>query len=146
MRFRHLDPDENLLELGRWKRRKVRKMMSTEVDLIRLWRLDCEGRGISDLVIKYYGNYLREYRRDARPLLGWTTFDLSSFLLESDVLFPEGSAIVPAARARLSELAGTLKQSIGPVMVSGHTDSLGDDEVNQRLGSARAEAVVSLFR
>jgi len=82
MRFRHLDPDENLLELGRWKRRKVRKMMSTEIDLIRLWRLDCEGRGISDLVIKHYENYLCEYRRDARPLLGSTTFDLSSFLLE----------------------------------------------------------------
>jgi integrase len=82
MRFRHLDPDKNSLVLGRWKRRKVRKMMSTEIDLIRLWRLDCQGRGITDLVIKHYENYLREYRRDARPLLGSTTFDLSSFLLE----------------------------------------------------------------
>ena len=43
-------------------------MMSTEVDLIRLWRLDCEGRGTSELVIKHYENYVREYRRDARPL------------------------------------------------------------------------------
>ena len=44
MRFRHLDPDENPLVLGRQKRRKVREVMSTEVDLIRLWRLGCEGR------------------------------------------------------------------------------------------------------
>ncbi len=82
MRFRHLDPDEELMELGRRRRRKVREMMSTEVGLIRLWRLDCEGREIAELVIKHYENYLREYRRDERPLLGSTTFDLSSFLLE----------------------------------------------------------------
>jgi integrase len=57
-------------------------MMSTEVDLIRLWRLDCQGRGITEVVIKHYERYLGEYRSDARPLVGSSTFDLSSFLLK----------------------------------------------------------------
>ena len=37
--------------------------MSTEIDLIRLWKLDCEGRGLSELVIKHDAKYLDEYRR-----------------------------------------------------------------------------------
>lgn len=56
--------------------------MPTEIDLIRLWKLDCQGRGLTELVIQHYENYLGEYRRDARPLLGSSTFDLSRFLLE----------------------------------------------------------------
>ena len=61
MRFRHLDPENDSLVLGRRKRRTVRKMMSTEVDLIRLWRLDCQGRGIRELEIQHYETYLGEY-------------------------------------------------------------------------------------
>jgi len=44
-------------------------------------RLLDQRRGLSELVIEHHAKYLDEYRRDARPLLGSTTFDLSSVLL-----------------------------------------------------------------
>lgn len=57
-------------------------MIRSEAEIFRLWRHDCESRGISQGVIDEYARYLNEYRREAQPLLGSETFDLSSFILE----------------------------------------------------------------
>ena len=57
--------------------------MSTEVDLIRLWRLDCEGRGLAELVIKHYENYLPVSTDEMHvPCSGRPRSIFSSFLLE----------------------------------------------------------------
>jgi outer membrane protein OmpA-like peptidoglycan-associated protein len=64
--------------------------------------------------------------------------------LAGDVLFDFGSsAIRPDAAAELAKVATVIRQrSVGRVDVVGHTDSVGDDDVNQRLSEARALAVV----
>lgn len=51
--------------------------------------------------------------------------------------------LVDAAKVALDELAGKLKAENKPVYVEiqGHTDSIGSDDYNYKLGEARAEAV-----
>lgn len=61
-----------------------------------------------------------------------------------DVLFDTGRATLkPAAREKLSKLAGILLAYPGTLMleIEGHTDSVGSDELNNRLSQARAESV-----
>ena len=61
-----------------------------------------------------------------------------------DVLFDTGRATLkPTAREKLSRLAGILLAYPGTLMleVEGHTDSVGSDELNNRLSQARAESV-----
>ncbi|MFD0854420.1 OmpA family protein, partial [Actinomadura adrarensis] len=45
------------------------------------------------------------------------------------------------ARRRLSQLAPQLRQAVGPVQVSGHSDSIGADAYNLTLSRKRAQAV-----
>ncbi|MDP9388544.1 MAG: OmpA family protein [Actinomycetota bacterium] len=64
----------------------------------------------------------------------------------SDVLFALGSAdLEAAARGELSDLAETLRRTSGSITVEGHTDLLGSEEANLRLGESRARAVASLL-
>ena len=61
----------------------------------------------------------------------------------SDVLFDSGSyTLRPAAREKLAKVAGIFLAYPGlTLQVEGHTDSVGSDEMNQRLSEMRAGAV-----
>jgi outer membrane protein OmpA-like peptidoglycan-associated protein len=63
----------------------------------------------------------------------------------SDVLFDTGSATLkPGAREKLARVSGILLSHPElKVQVEGHTDSVGDDDYNQRLSENRADAVRS---
>jgi len=63
-----------------------------------------------------------------------------------DVLFDTGRATLkPAAREKLSKLAGILLAYPGNLLleIEGHTDSVGSDQLNNKLSQDRAEAVSS---
>jgi outer membrane protein OmpA-like peptidoglycan-associated protein len=61
----------------------------------------------------------------------------------SDVLFDSGKySLKPGAREKLSKVAGILVAYPGlAIEVGGYTDSVGGDEMNQRLSENRASAV-----
>src|SRR3990170_546587 len=61
----------------------------------------------------------------------------------SDVLFDTGSFILkPGAREKLAKVSGILLAHPGLTMqIEGHTDSVGGDELNQRLSDQRAGSV-----
>jgi outer membrane protein OmpA-like peptidoglycan-associated protein len=61
----------------------------------------------------------------------------------SDVLFDTGSfTLKPAAREKLAKVSGILLAHPGlTLQVEGHTDSVGSDEMNQRLSDQRAGSV-----
>ncbi|MFS2292423.1 MAG: OmpA family protein [Actinomadura sp.] len=62
--------------------------------------------------------------------------------ISADVLFDFGEAtLTDAAKRRIARLAERLGDADGTVEVSGHTDSIGDDDSNMRLSEQRAEAV-----
>lgn len=62
--------------------------------------------------------------------------------LSDRFLFAFGSAeLAPTAAAGLDNLVALMAGSTGPVEVTGHTDSIGDDTVNQPLSEKRAKAV-----
>jgi outer membrane protein OmpA-like peptidoglycan-associated protein len=64
--------------------------------------------------------------------------------LSGAVLFKTGeSTLLPLARNALAEVATALKEleDSQVVVIKGHTDSNGADDMNQRLSQARAEAV-----
>jgi OmpA-OmpF porin, OOP family len=65
--------------------------------------------------------------------------------LRSDVLFHfDKSNLTPAAHAILTQLAPQIKaRAVGPVKVTGYTDSIGTDAVNLPLSQARAHSVVA---
>ena len=61
----------------------------------------------------------------------------------SDVLFDTGSfTLKPGAREKLAKVSGILLAHPGLTMqIEGHTDSVGSDELNQRLSEQRADSV-----
>jgi outer membrane protein OmpA-like peptidoglycan-associated protein len=63
----------------------------------------------------------------------------------SDVLFDTGKyTLKPGAREKLAKIAGIVLAHPGlKLEVEGHTDSIGSDEMNQRLSERRAETVRS---
>ncbi|TDC54936.1 OmpA family protein [Actinomadura sp. KC345] len=62
--------------------------------------------------------------------------------ISADVLFDFGKAtLTGTAERRVDELAKRLRDVGGTVEVSGHTDSVGDDDYNLTLSKQRAEAV-----
>jgi outer membrane protein OmpA-like peptidoglycan-associated protein len=64
-----------------------------------------------------------------------------------DIRFQTGSAeLTPEARAQLENLGKALasrsgKLSPGEIVIEGHTDARGSDELNRRLSAARAQSV-----
>jgi len=64
-------------------------------------------------------------------------------MLVPDVLFETASArLTSAARERLARVSGILAaQPDLHIAIEGHTDSVGDDERNQRLSERRAQEV-----
>ncbi len=81
----------------------------------------------------------------------WTTITTEETAAEvtvtvpSDVLFSFGeSDLSPEALDRLQAVADDISaRAAGPVTVVGHTDHVGSDLDNQRLGLARARSVIS---
>ncbi|HEX8825188.1 MAG TPA: OmpA family protein [Archangium sp.] len=62
--------------------------------------------------------------------------------LSGSVLFRSGSAdLLPVAKRRLDEVAEALKKTQSPLVIEGHTDSQGPEEVNEELSNLRAESV-----
>lgn len=68
--------------------------------------------------------------------------------LRSDVLFHfDKSNLTPVAHTILAQVAPQIKaRAIGPVSVTGYTDSIGTDAVNIPLSQARASSVVSALQ
>ena len=63
-------------------------------------------------------------------------------LRESTINFDTGSArIDPSSQALLSDLAALANRCPGDLRIEGHTDNVGDDNANQQLSEARADAV-----
>ncbi len=71
-----------------------------------------------------------------------------TFSLRADVLFQFARAnLTPGATAILDHVAAQIKaRALGPVRVSGYTDSIGTDAVNIPLSKARARSVVNALR
>lgn len=62
--------------------------------------------------------------------------------LNGSVLFETGkSVLLPGAKQRLNDVAKALKEDARKISILGHTDSVGADDMNQRLSQSRAEAV-----
>jgi len=72
----------------------------------------------------------------------------ATITLRADVLFRfDKSNLTPRAKAILGPLAAKIKsRAVGPVQVTGYTDSIGTDQVNIPLSHARAAAVVADLR
>ena len=68
--------------------------------------------------------------------------------LSTDVLFSFAkSNLTSRARAILGPLASNIKsRAVGPVQITGYTDSIGTDQVNIPLSKARAAAVVAALQ
>jgi outer membrane protein OmpA-like peptidoglycan-associated protein len=63
--------------------------------------------------------------------------------LSGSVVFASGkSVLLIAAQRRLDQVAVSLKDHDGPVLIEGHTDSLGPTAFNQSLSESRASAVL----
>lgn len=62
--------------------------------------------------------------------------------LSGSVLFRSGSAdLLPAAKRQLDEVARALQKANNPLVIQGHTDSQGTEELNEELSHRRAEVV-----
>lgn len=62
--------------------------------------------------------------------------------LSGNVLFQTGkSTLMPNSKKALNGVASALKNDKRTIMVEGHTDSTGSDEINMTLSKKRAEAV-----
>jgi outer membrane protein OmpA-like peptidoglycan-associated protein len=72
----------------------------------------------------------------------------ATITLRTDVLFKFAkSNLTPRASSILSQLAPKIKsRAVGPVKVTGYTDSIGTDQVNIPLSHARAAAVVAALK
>lgn len=74
-----------------------------------------------------------ETKREARGLV---------LTLSGSVLFASGKAtLLPSAQRRLDSVADALAKDDRPILVVGHTDSQGSDEMNRQLSEQRAQAV-----
>lgn len=77
----------------------------------------------------------------------FTAPDVVTIALDSSVLFDTGKdALKPEARTTLQEAADRVEKFAGAaVLISGHTDNVGNDASNQALSERRAAAVRDAF-
>ena len=83
-------------------------------------------------------------RANAAHKLAEGKFLYEVVLSDDSMKFPtDQHALSPEAEARLAELTQRLKAENRNVYleIQGHTDAVGDEEYNEQLGQARAEAV-----
>lgn len=87
-----------------------------------------------------------EKTRDALSKLSWLTSTSNDrglvLTLSGSVLFAVGkSTLLPTAKTRLDEAMAAIKEDGRSIAIVGHTDSSGDEAMNQALSQRRAEAV-----
>ena len=107
------------------------------------------GAGIGALAGGAIGNYQDRQERALRERTANTGIDVSrdgdniTLNLPDGVTFDFGkSALKPQFYGALNEVAATLKEyNQTMIEVTGHTDSIGSDAVNQKLSEQRASAV-----
>jgi outer membrane protein OmpA-like peptidoglycan-associated protein len=94
-------------------------------------------------VAKFYTKPAQATKEQLSEALGAKDKTAGTLVTLSDrFLFDFGSAdLAPTAAASLDTLIALMKGTTGPVTVTGHTDSVGTDAVNQPLSEKRAEAV-----
>lgn len=109
------------------------------------------GAGIGALAGAAIGNYQDRQEAELRRETAGTGVDVRR---DGDVILlnlPDGvtfdfnrTDIKPQFYPSLNTIAGTLREYNQTIVeVSGHTDSIGSDEVNQRISEQRAQAVAS---
>ena len=109
------------------------------------------GAGIGALAGAAIGNYQDRQEAELRRETAGTGIDVQR---HGDVItlnLPDGvtfdfnrTDIKPQFYPSLNTIAGTLREYNQTIVeVSGHTDSIGSDEVNQRISEQRAQAVAS---
>lgn len=71
--------------------------------------------------------------------------DEQAYVLAADVFFAFGSAgLTDRAKAEINRIVGQIRDGgLTSLTVTGHTDSVGSDQDNQRLSQQRAEAVAA---
>lgn len=82
---------------------------------------------------------------DSYETVSFTTTDdgVVQATVGADVLFEsKSSELSPQAQESLEELRDFLVKTPGSILITGHTDATGTDEVNIPLGAARAEATM----
>nr|WP_081760069.1 OmpA family protein [Pseudoxanthomonas suwonensis] len=107
------------------------------------------GAGLGGLAGAAVGNYQDRQQAALREKLQGTGVDVArkgdniTLNMPGNVTFAFNSAnIDPQFYTVLNDVAGVLREYDQTVVeVAGHTDSVGSDEVNQRLSEQRAEAV-----
>lgn len=84
-------------------------------------------------------------REDASPTPGQKEPVPAAQPIELILPFPDGTDISPVVERQLAALLQTpaIRQEDWPVILSGHTDSGGNDQANLRASRARAEAVAA---
>ncbi|WP_374248536.1 OmpA family protein [Thermomonas sp.] len=112
------------------------------------------GAGIGALAGGAIGNYQDKQEAELRRETAGTGIDVSR---DGDVIklnLPDGvtfdfnrTDIKPQFYPSLSTIAGTLREYNQTIVeVSGHTDSIGSDAVNQRISEQRAQSVASYLQ
>lgn len=113
--------------------RSIAEQQSAQLESERQAREEAEQKAAAALAELDRANKDLKVREEARG----TVLSLSG-----SVLFASGSSnLLPSARHRLSDVADVLKQGDKPLLIEGHTDSTGSDELNERLSYQRAERV-----
>ncbi|WAM26833.1 OmpA family protein [Myxococcus sp. NMCA1] len=112
---------------------EARRQVERELERERQARLDAEQRATEALTQLESTARDVKVREEARGLV---------LTMSGQVLFASNAVdLLPAAREQLTEVANALKVSDSPMVIEGHTDSMGSDAMNEALSYRRAEHV-----
>lgn len=112
---------------------EARRQVERELERERQARLDAEQRATEALTQLESTARDVKVREEARGLV---------LTMSGQVLFASNAAgLLPSAREQLTEVANALKVSNSPMVIEGHTDSMGSDSMNEALSYRRAERV-----
>ncbi|NVJ08898.1 OmpA family protein [Myxococcus sp. AM001] len=112
---------------------EARRQVERELERERQARLDAEQRATEALTQLESTARDVKVREESRGLV---------LTLSGQVLFASNAVdLLPAAREQLTEVANALKASDSPMVIEGHTDSMGSDAMNEALSYRRAERV-----
>lgn len=128
-----------LAELESWKQQHAQAMkeqlgetnkeLTQQLESERAARVAAEQR-TQDALTKIQGMTAKQ---EARGLV---------LTISGSVVFSSGkSTLLPTAQKRLDEVVAALKDDPRPITIVGHTDSVGNDEMNEQLSQKRAESV-----
>jgi len=116
---------------------EAHRQAERQLELERQARLDAEARATEALMRLESTTRDVKVREEPRGLV---------LTLSGQALFASNAEdLLPAARERLTEVAAALKESDNPMVIEGHTDSLGSDAMNEALSYRRAERVLEFL-